>query len=420
MSIFHNLSETIQDMCYIWRYEMKQVLRDEGVLIFFVIVPLVYPLLYSWIYNNEVVRNVPVVVIDDDHSSLSRQFIRECDASPDVSITYHASDMDEAQMLMSRQIVRAVYWIPSDFSERLLRMEQAHVSVYCDMSLMLAYKAAYQTAVNVSQHMNTELQIKLTGNYTEREDQILVRPLDYDDVPVFNPSGGYGSFILPGVLVLILQQTLVLGIGLAAGTARERSRFGDLIPMERPYRGVLRIVFGKALCYFMIYCVAGAWLTVIVPRLFSFPTLVRWEHLLTFMFPYILACVFFGMVISCMVRYRENVMLLVIFISVPLLFMTGLSWPQSNIPGAWQAVAWLFPSTPGVRGFIRMNSMGATIDDVVTEYNVLWVQTIVYWTLACLVYRHQLRLSRQHVHERLDIMKRKLVVRRLLHKRKKA
>ena len=67
-----------------------------------------------------------------------------------------------------------------------------------------------------------------------------------------------------------------------------------------------------------------------------------------------------------------------------------------------------------------MNSMGATIDDVVTEYNVLWVQTIVYWTLACLVYRHQLRLSRQHVHERLDIMKRKLVVRRLLHKRKKA
>ena len=170
----------------------------------------------------------------------------------------------------------------------------------------------------------------------------------------------------------------------------------------------------------MIYCVAGAWLTVIVPRLFSFPTLVRWEHLLTFMFPYILACVFFGMVISCMVRYRENVMLLVIFISVPLLFMTGLSWPQSNIPGAWQAVAWLFPSTPGVRGFVRMNSMGATIDDVVTEYNVLWVQTIVYWTLACLVYRHQLRLSRQHVHERLDIMKRKLVVRRLLHKRKKA
>ena len=50
---------------YIWRQEMMQVFRDEGVLIFFIIVPLIYPLLYSWIYNNETVRDVPVVVVDD-------------------------------------------------------------------------------------------------------------------------------------------------------------------------------------------------------------------------------------------------------------------------------------------------------------------------------------------------------------------
>ena len=77
MSIFHNLHEALKDACFIWWDEMKQVVKDEGVLIFFILVPLAYPLLYSWIYNNEVVRDVPVVVVDDSHSSLSRQFVRQ-------------------------------------------------------------------------------------------------------------------------------------------------------------------------------------------------------------------------------------------------------------------------------------------------------------------------------------------------------
>ena len=71
MSIFHNIAEVVSDAAYIWRQEMRQVFRDEGVLIFFIIVPLAYPLLYSWIYNNEVVREVPVVVVDDSQPKAS-------------------------------------------------------------------------------------------------------------------------------------------------------------------------------------------------------------------------------------------------------------------------------------------------------------------------------------------------------------
>ena len=71
--------------------ELKGTFRDEGVLIFFIIVPIAYPLLYSWIYNNEVVHEVPVAVVDDSHSAMSRMFVRRCDASPDVSIRYQAA-----------------------------------------------------------------------------------------------------------------------------------------------------------------------------------------------------------------------------------------------------------------------------------------------------------------------------------------
>jgi ABC-2 type transport system permease protein len=400
----NRIKEAIQDTCYIWWDEMKQVVKDEGVLIFFILVPIAYPLLYSWIYNNEVVREVPVVVVDDCHSALSRQFIRQCDASPDVKILAHASDLDEAKSLLSRQVARGIYYIPSDFESRVNRLEQATVSVYCDMSLMLAYKAVFQTAQTVSMQMGSEITTRLGGHYTQREAQISARPLDFEEVPIFNPTGGYGSFIIPAVLMLIIQQTLVLGIGLSAGTARERNRHRELIPVTRHYNGMFRIVGGKALCYFMIYTVMSAYLVFVVPRLFHFTAIGRWEDIALFLLPYLLDCIFFGIVVSCLVRYRENVMLLMVFVTIPLLFLTGVSWPQSSIPGFWQVLSWLFPSTFGVRGFIRINEMGGTLSDVLLEYQILWVQAFVYFVLACLVYRYKIFQARQEGMSRLKRM----------------
>ena len=384
-------------MTYIWRHEMLQVIRDEGVLMFLVIVPLGYPLLYSWIYNNEAVHEVPVVVVDHSYSQLSRQFINDCDASPDVHVAYYAEDLDEAKSLVSRQLVKGIYFIPTDFAKRIIRGEQGTISVYCDMSLMLAYKCIYQTAMVEAGRIGAGLSIKKSGNYTKREDVITVQPLEVDDVAMFNPSGGYGSCVLPAVLMLILQQTLALGIGMSAGTSRERNRNGQLIPNDNPhYRGAYRIVCGKALCYAMIAAVTSAYLALVIPKLFSFPHLAhRWD-LLWMMIPYVLASIFIGMAVSCMVRYRENVMLLMVFVSVPLLFLTGVSWPETSIPGAWQGISWLFPSTFGVRAFVRVNSMGASIDQVLPEVRILWIQAAAYLGLACLVYRYQFRLAKKY------------------------
>ena len=412
MSIFRKIYKWLEDAAYVWRFEMKQVIRDEGVLLFCLVVPVMYPLLYSWIYNNEVVHEVPVVVVDLSHSHQSREFIRLCDASPDVHVSCYAVDLDDAQSLVSRQVVKGIYYIPADFATRLNRMEQATVSVYCDMSLMLTYKAVYQTAMAVSSEMGAEIQKKLAGNYTVREDLVTTSPLEVEDVPIFNPQTGYGSSVLPGVLILIIQQTLVLGIGLAAGTARERNRYSDLIPINRCYSSVGRIIGGKALCYAMVYAVMGSFLVLLVPRLFHFLQLAAWQDLLAMMIPYVLSCVFFGMTVSCLVHYRENVMLLVVFLSLPLLFMSGISWPQSAIPGYWQGVSWLFPSTFGIRAYARLNTMGATLGDVTTEVRNLWFLTAFYLGTACLVYGFQLQQSRRHAYQRLKVLRHKREVRK--------
>lgn len=401
------LREGIYDTCYIWVKEMRSVISDEGVLIFFILVPLFYPLLYSWAYNNEVARDVPVAVVDFSNGQTSRQFIRQCDASPDVKVAYRCASLDEAKQLVGHQVVRGIIYIPADFDNHLGRMEQSKISLFCDMSMMLAYKAIYSTAIAVSQDMNAGIQVKLSNNYTDREDAILTKPLDFQEVQMFNTTGGYGNFILPCVLVLIIQQTLLLGIGLSAGTARENNRFKDLVPVSRHYNGIFRIVFGKSLCYFMIYAVMAAYVTLVVPRIFGFISIPQPSDLFALMLPYVLACIFFGMFMSCLVRYRENVILLVVFTSLPFLFLAGISWPETSVPAAWRGIAYFLPSTFGVRGFVRISSMGATLNDVTHEYMMLWIQVLVYFFATCIVYRFQLIQTRRHAVDRIISIKRK-------------
>ena len=396
------IKEGIHDMSIIWANEMKMTVKDEAVLIFFLLASTIYPFLYSWIYNNEVVREVPVAVVDYSHSAESRKFIRLCNASPDVKVAYHCTSLAEAKDLVGRQKAKGVLYFPSDFDTNICRGEQAHVSVFCDMSLMLTYKAIYQTAQAVSSQMGSEIQLASSTGFTDRDDEVTVRPLEFDEVSIFNPTGGYGSFLLPAVLILVIQQTLLLGIGLAAGTNRENNRYGELIPIDQHYRGLFRIVMGKALCYFMIYALVAAYLTMILPSLFHFPLLGSLRSLVGLMVPYILACIFFGITLSCLVRYRENVMLLVVVTSLPFLFLSGISWPSEGIPAFWKGISWLLPSTFGVKGYIAVNSMGATLQDISQEYFALWAQSLIYFFTSCLFYKVQIDRAIKQEKEDLD------------------
>ena len=199
--------------------------------------------------------------VDQSHTATSREFIRMFDASPDVKVAYYCNSIPEAESVVGHQKANGILYFPEDFERTINRGEQAHVSIYCDMSLMLAYKAIYQTSLYVSLNIGKERQKEMIGTVTVRDEELRTQPLEVVEEPIFNVTGGYGNAVLPGVLILILQQTLLLGIGLAAGTARENNRYQDLVPISKHHNGILKIVLGKSFCYFMIYCVISAYIT---------------------------------------------------------------------------------------------------------------------------------------------------------------
>lgn len=396
------IAQGINDAFFIWKEEMRKTFKDQGMLIFFILVPLVYPLIYSFIYTNEVVRDVPVVAVDMSRSSMSREFLRKVDATADVKIVSYCADMEEAKLAMRKQDAYGTIYIPEDFTDKLMHLEQSQVSIYCDMSGLLYYKSLLLATTEVSLEMNKNIKVARAGNYTDRQDEVTSMPIEYTDVALFNPQNGFASFLIPAVLILILQQTLLLGIGLSVGTAREKNVFKDLVPISRHYNGTLRIVFGKSMCYFMLYAIISTYVLCAVPAFFSLPQTGHPVTLMLFMLPYLLACIFFSMTASVAIRNRETCMLLFVFTSVPLLFLSGISWPGSAIPQFWKYFSYIFPSTFGINGFVKINSMGAELSNTEWEYGMLWLQTGIYFVTTCIVYRWQIIRSRKHAIEQYN------------------
>ena len=389
----------IHDLFYIWKEEFRTTFRDQGVLIFFILVPLAYPLIYAFIYTNETLRDVPVAVVDNSRSSMSREYLRKVDATPDVHIISHCADMEEAQLLMKERRAYGIIYVPDDFSDKIVRGEQTQVSIFCDMSGLLYYKCILLANTEVSLEMNADIKTQRAGNTTDRQDEITAYPIAYQDVALYNPTNGFAAFLIPAVLILIIQQTLLLGIGLSAGTAREKNQFRNLVPINRHYNGTLRIVLGKGLSYFLVYALVSVYVLCVVPWLFSLNQIAIPGELALFITPYLAACIFFAMTASVVIRNRETCMLLFVFTSVPLLFLSGISWPAASIPPFWKYISYIFPSTFGINGYVRINSMGATLNEVETEYQALWLQAGIYFITTCLVYRWQIIRSRKKVIE---------------------
>jgi len=375
---------------HVWYEELMHVLHNSGLIIFCLLVPLAYPVLYAFVYTNETVREVPIAVVDECHSSLSREFARKVDATSEVEVLYH-TDMAQAQKLMREEKIFAIMRFPSSFSKDLSRGDQTYVALYSDMRCMLYYKAALVAASNVSLDMNADIKVSryLRGS-TDRQEEILKAPVTNSYVALYNPQSGVASFLIPAVLMLMIQQLLFLGIGTSMGSYREHNR-GVGIPDNPYYRNPYCIVFGKASFYLPLFLMWAVYMYAVITPAFSLPCLGEYFTFLRFVVPYVLSCVMLGITLSFFIYRSEDAMLLYIFMSVPLLFLSGMSWPVAAEPMFWRYFSWLFPSTFGMHGYVRIMGMGATISDVAFEYRALWIQCIVYTVLALLVYRVEMR-----------------------------
>ena len=294
---------TLKDIWTVFSIEVRRVFSDRMVLLIFFLAPILYPFIFCFLYHNENVENMSIAVVDEARSADSKRFIHKLDATPELTVAYRCSNLGEARRLMNDHEVRSIFYFPEDFSQRLAEMRTARIVVFSDMSSFYFYKAALTggNAVLIDEMHTIELQRYEQAGLTDEEAQIQMQPVVMENTTLFNPTGGYGSFFLPCLMILVMHQTLFLGICILTGDARENRKSLHIIPSHLRRGSIHRVTLGRSLCYLLIYvplCILDLWF---IPRWFNLPQLGNLYTVLIFCLPFILATIFFGMTVGNLV-----------------------------------------------------------------------------------------------------------------------
>lgn len=388
--VLNDIKEWFLETAKVFRREFGMVFRDAGVMLFFFALPLAYPIVYAAIYNPEVTREMPVAVVDNSRTAESREFVRHADATQAIKICGYASDLAQARRWWEEKKCFAVIEIPKDFSQKIGRGEQGVVQFYSDVSLLLRYRTFLESITELQMATDTQLRERAlnTLGVAQAGEGSGIQTEAYF---LGDPQQGFASFILPGIVVLILQQSLILGVTMLGGTSNDRRRRnGGTDPLAITASPSATII-GKTLCYVTLYLPLTIYILHYIPLIFAFPHIGEIQDYFLFMLPMLISSALLGLTLQFMVSERESAFIVVVFTSVAFLFLSGLTWPRYAMQPLWKMLGDIIPATWGIEGFIRINNNGAPLSLESTPYRWLWWLSAAYFITAYLVTRYKTR-----------------------------
>ena len=384
----------LNDILRIAEYECRSILHSLPVLLVMGGGIFLYGFLYNYMYSSNVLREVPVVVVDEGHTTLSRQYIRLLDATPQVRVQGVMVDLPQARERMRKGEVAGIIYLPKDLEAKVGRGE-ASVFVTCNNTMAFLSYAAIKEATSGAM---LALDTKVRPSQVVFLDADVVQPvvntpcIPVQGIALYNESGGYATYLIPSVLVIIIFQTMLMVISMRCGQECEKR----MRPLRNVTRGesswgmAMSIVVGKSVVYVGFYALFSVFLLGLLPLLYDLPHLAHPLLLVQWLTPYLLASAFFGL--ACMPFFKDSdaPLLLIAFFSVGLLFLSGVSWPLELMPWPWRLLHALLPAPVGALAFVKVNCMGADLADISREMMLLWGQCVVYFLVACWVYRKRM------------------------------
>jgi ABC-2 type transport system permease protein len=348
---------------------IRTLFADDSAKSTMIVGILIYSVLYPQPYVGEVLRDVPVVVIDQDNSTASRTLVREIDVTDLVDVTMSAPDMETARDAFYRRDVYGIFVIPAGFEADILASRPAPVAAYSDGSYLLIYSNVMRAVATVAGTMGAQVNYaRLTAlGVDDGVARTVLSPVIVTNVAVFNPQGGYASYVIPAAFVLILQQTLLMGIGL-------------LHAGRKPPTG--ERLLATITAYFALYMVWVVFTQMLIPYFYSIPRTGDLATLLLISVPFICACIAMGFAVAMAIPWREGVVFLLVVIGMPLFFLSGISWPVEMMPDQLRILSMLVPSSTAISAFVAVDQMGASAWDVAGAIQTQVGLVVVYSTLA--------------------------------------
>ncbi|MDR3611377.1 MAG: ABC transporter permease [Ignavibacteriaceae bacterium] len=384
----------------ILKREAGIIIKDVDLKSIVILAPLFYSFFYAAIYFNKAERDVPVVVIDMDRSTLSKKLTKNIDANEFLKVTGDVLDYNGAKDLIYNETVQAAIIIPKGFESSVKSYKGSSVKLLINSTRFLVSNDINKAMNEVLLNFNNDIKIvALQQNVSNYHQAVIVsEPLKEEVKFLGNPFETYGDFLIPALLVLIIQQTLLMGISESVSRERELGTLGDLF--SKSNYSVSASVIGKGMFYFLLFGSYSLLFYTLHFRLFSINQKGSWllVFFMTFLFLFSVIC--FGIIIASFIKRKLLALQIMAITSYPIFFLSGYSWPVKNMPVVLQAISQFIPFTPFINAFIRITQLGAGLYDVIPQI----LQLILLSLIGCIIayFRMKYILTKDHNVQKLD------------------
>jgi ABC-2 type transport system permease protein len=320
--------------------------------------PLALFALLAALYSGRYARDLPVAVLDLDHSALSRQLARALDATPSLAVVEAAHSLDEiADALRAGRILGALA-IPAGLEADLKAGRPATATLYRGTANLVTGNLLFKDGSAAVRTLSAGVALRrqqAAGAGTLAPER--VQPLRVETRTLYNPSTDYEFFLVPGLLAVLLMMAVLVT---AAPVAGEILLDGSLPGLWRDARDrPLALLAGLALPRLALPLLLAALLSGLVLPLAGVVPAAPWPALATLLALLALASLALALAIGLWLPRGMSALQAAIFIATPAFIFTGITFPVEAMPPFHRIVARLLPSTPFAEGFLSLYQRGA-------------------------------------------------------------
>jgi ABC-2 type transport system permease protein len=342
--------DALKQIAEIAKRELRGIWTDPRLRSVVLLAPFLYAALFCLVYAKHTLTELPIAVVQGDTSAPARTLVRMLEMSPKLHIARTVYSAEELKSLIHDQSVDAAVIIPDDFARQLKRGRDVHVTAYVNAASMVSANTAAKAINEVVQTFSAGVEIKTLMKKGERLESAMERfmPVKLDLRSLFNPSFNYSNFMVPGLLIAILQQVILLGIALSWTGEKEKGTLPELFAISRtPFV----LMLGKALPYFLINAVVAEFYLRVLFPLNDIPMEGSWLIAIPFTFLFVMTVVTWGMWVSGLCRTRLFATQALMFVAMPSFVLSGFTWPVSGMTWFPRFLGQLLPMTYFVTSF---------------------------------------------------------------------
>ncbi|MGE0279775.1 MAG: ABC transporter permease [Rhizobiaceae bacterium] len=361
--------------------EFIQMRRDRVTFAMMLGVPLMLLILFGFAINNDP-KGLPAALVTTSNDHYTRAMISALEITGYYRFDHRVASAVEGEDLIERGEVAFVVTIPSDFARRVERNDGAQILIEADATDPSASSGAVSTLSTVAAQalLREQGQEAEAAAMAASQLQVVVHRR-------YNPEGVSQYNIVPGLLGVILQMTMVMMTSMALTRESERGTMENLLAMPA---SPMEIMLGKVLPYAMVGAVQVVVVLVAAKGIFGVPFIGGLPLLLSTILVFVLALVLLGYTISTVARSQMQAMQLTFFFFLPSMLLSGFMFPYRGMPAWAQTLGEFLPLTHFLRIVRGVMLKGAEFAAIASEVWALTAFVLVFATLALFRFRRTL------------------------------